>query len=214
MADEPQTGDEQTVPMAEFKSLQRKLDRASKKAAKAEERAESLEAGQGRTEDLLEGLATLMTEGDAESTARAQTLVNTNSARRTADTSAAQLTARLGQTIDDADENWDDVKFDSARNVLRDMNSSGDMSRGSEAERLVKEAIEASSTESYEERLEREVQAAVLKDRQDSGRVDTTESASTDARVRFSDLTNMDPKQGVGAMRETTKKALDQLFKG
>ena len=216
MADGEQT-EEQTVSMTDYKSLQRKFDRASKKAAKAEERAESLESGQTRSADFMQELAAILTEGDAEATAKVATLINTTETRQTADTSAAQLTARLNQTLDDAGEDWDDAKFDSARTVLDEINKSGDMARGYEAERLIRDAIKGdgdSNEGTTEEKVQAAVDAAVLKDRQDHGRVDTQDSAATTAggQVTPQDLSSMNPKtQGTKAMREINEKALSQL---
>ncbi len=216
MADGEQT-EEQTVSMADYKSLQRKLDKASKKAAQAEERAESLESGQSRGEDFMKEFASILTEGDEAATAKVAALINTIETRQTADTSAAQLTVRLNQILDEAGEDVNDAKFDSARTVLDEINKSGDMARGYEAERLIRDAIKGdgdSNEGTTEEKVQAAVDAAVLKDRQEHGRVDTKDSAATTAggQVTPQDLSSMNPKvQGTKAMRELNEKALSQL---
>lgn len=214
MADneEAQNDVEETISMVEYKKLQRKLTRASNKAAAAQERAESLESGQARVEDMLGDIASLVAEGDEGLSTKAVKLKETIFSRRTADGTAAQLTAKLNQTLDDAGEDWDDDKFDSARKVIKEIGDSGDMSRAPEAERLIREAIEG-ETDSISDQVEKAVADALLKDRQEHGRVDTRDSASsTSPKVRYSDLSRMDPKEGVGSMRDITKQALDQMF--
>lgn len=209
MADDDTTGqDADTIPMAEHKNLQRKFDRLSKKLAKTTERAETSESGQDRLESLMVGIAEALTDGDDTSTARVKELVAQNTTQKSADATAAQLTARLDQAVDDAGEDWEDGKFDAARAVLAEIQTSGDLTRGHEVERLIRDA-----TSTEDESVEDKIKAAVLADRQSTGRVDTNESSATSGKVRFGDITSMNPKaEGIGSMREKMKKALDQFY--
>ena len=212
MADDDQ--DVQTVPMAEHKALQRKLTKAQSRAVDAIKRAESLEAGQSRMQDTLTGMMEIITEGDADAGAKVKALINTTEARKSADTSAATLTARLDGIVEDSDNVWEDSKFDAARAVVEEIEKSGDLSHGYEAERLIKDAIESTSTDddSFEDRVEKAAAEAVLKDRQELGRVDTKDSASTSTRVTYADVGNLNPKAGKKANKESMDAALDQYF--
>jgi hypothetical protein len=204
--------DAENISASEYKKLQRKYDRRNTTARKAEERVEGLEAGMSRLETLVEGLTALVAQTDDDLRQPAAELVNSNASRRSADDTSAQLTARLNQSIEDADEDWEDEKFDDARRVLDEINASGDLSRASEVERLIGQAIDPKSETSLEERIEEAVSRAVHGERRVANRVDTGETTvRTGGQVTRSDLANLDPREGLDAMRARVNQALDQI---
>lgn len=209
---EEQDGD-RTVPEAEYKKLQRKLNKVTAKWQDSEARNAEMTSAATRTESMVEGLADLVAGSDVQLKTKADDLVKRNAAQRGSDTSAAQGTARLEQKIDAADEDWEDTKFDLARRRLEEINDSGDHSRLGEVERLIDEAI-APSEEDVDARIEAAVAKALLGDKQERTRVDNTTSTAIEGKVRFSDLAAINPStQSPAEMAEINKKALDQMFK-
>ena len=128
--------DAENVSASDYKKLQRKYDRRNNTAKKAEERVEGLESSMSRLESLVEGLTALVVASDDSLRDAGRELVDNNASRRSADETSAQLTARLNQSLEDADEEWADEKFDAARRVLDEINASGDLARASEVESI------------------------------------------------------------------------------
>ena len=129
--------DAENVSASDYKTLQRKYDRRNNTAKKAEERVEGLESSMSRHESLVEGLTALVVASDDSLRDAGRELVDNNASRRSADETSAQLTARLNQSLEDADEEWADEKFDAARRVLDEINASGDLARASEVESII-----------------------------------------------------------------------------
>ena len=200
----------ETVPASEYKKLQRKYDRRNMSARKSEERIEGLESGVSRLEHLIEGLTTLVAATDDGLKPVATDLLAKNTSRRASDTTSSQLQARLNQLVEDADESWDDKKFDSARRILTEINTSGDLTRAGEFESAVRAAISPPVT--TDEVVAAAVAKALLEVKKDSAKVDTgTTTVIASGKVRLADVANLDPRKGVKAMRETMKAALDQM---
>ena len=204
--------DAETISASEYKKLQRKYDRRNTTARKAEERVEGLEAGMSRLESLVEGLTALVAQTDDDLRPAAADLVNQNASRRSADDTSAQLTARLNQSLEDADADWEDERFDNARRVLDEINASGDLARASEVEQLIRQVIDPQDETSLEERIEEAVSRAIHGERRVTNRVDTGQTTvRTGGTVTRSDLANLDPRQGLDALRAKVNQALDQI---
>ena len=204
--------DAETISASEYKKLQRKYDRRNTTARKAEERVEGLEAGMSRLESLVEGLTALVAQTDDDLRPAAADLVNQNASRRSADDTSAQLTARLNQSLEDADADWEDERFDNARRVLDEINASGDLARASEVEQLIRQVIDPQDETSLEERIEEAVSRAIHGERRVTNRVDTGQTTvRTGGTVTRSDLANLDPRQGLDNLRAKVNQALDQI---
>ena len=204
--------DAETISASEYKKLQRKYERRNTTARKAEERVEGLEAGMSRLESLVEGLTALVAQTDDDLRPAAADLVNQNHSRRSADDTSAQLTARLNQSLEDADADWEDERFDDARRVLDEINASGDLARASEVEQLIKQVIDPQDETSLEERIEEAVSRAIHGERRVTNRVDTGQTTvRTGGTVTRSDLANLDPRQGLDNLRAKVNQALDQI---
>ena len=204
--------DAETISASEYKKLQRKYDRRNTTARKAEERVEGLEAGMSRLESLVEGLTALVAQTDDDLRPAAADLVNQNASRRSADDTSAQLTARLNQSLEDADADWEDERFDDARRVLDEINASGDLARASEVEQLIRQVIDPQDETSLEERIEEAVSRAIHGERRVTNRVDTGQTTvRTGGTVTRSDLANLDPRQGLDNLRAKVNQALDQI---
>ena len=86
--------------------------------------------------------------------------------------------------------------------------SRGTLNRLSEVRRLTQEALSSSSTTDTDARI----QEAILKDRQEHGRVDTGSSVGGGQRYTRQDVENLDPiALGVKGMREELEKVYDQM---
>jgi hypothetical protein len=204
--------DAETISASEYKKLQRKYERRNNTARKSEERVEGLESGMARLESLVEGLTALVVATDDDLRVAGKELVDTNASRRSADETSAQLTARLNQSLEEADESWEDEKFDDARRVLDEINANGDLTRASEVENLISRAINPQSETSLEERIEEAVSRAIHGERRVASRVDTGETTvRTGGTVTRGDLANLDPRQGLDALRAKVNQALDQI---
>jgi len=204
--------DAEMISASEYKKLQRKYDRRNTTARKAEERVEGLEASMSRLESLVEGLTALVAQTDDDLRPAAADLVNQNASRRSADDTSAQLTARLNQSLEDADADWEDERFDDARRVLDEINASGDLARASEVEQLIRQVIDPKDETSLEERIEEAVSRAIHGERQVTNRVDTGQTTvRTGGTVTRGDLANLDPRQGLDNLRAKVNQALDQI---
>ena len=204
--------DAENVSASEYKKLQRKYERRNTTAKKAEERVEGLESGMSRLESLVEGLTALVVATDDSLRDAGRELVDNNASRRSADETSAQLTARMNQSLEEADEEWGDEKFDAARRVLDEINASGDLARASEVESLINQAINPQDETSLEERIEEAVSRAIHGERRVANRVDTGQTTvRTGGTVTRSDLANLDPRQGLDALRAKVNQALDQI---
>lgn len=213
MPDDDKSSDDsvETISMSEYKKLQRKYDRRNSSARHSEEQVETLAASVARIESVLLGLTGLVAT-DEDLKPIATTLVEQNSQRQTADTSSAQLKARLTQIIDDADEDWGDEKFDEASKVLDEINESGDLSRASEVERLIREAVTVKESRTVEEQITAAVEQILQGKHVEASRVDTGKSTARTGNVTRQELSQLDPRGGIAAMRAKTNAALDQLF--
>jgi len=194
----------------EYKKLQRKLNRQQNKSRDNAQRMAEIEAGQRRTEQLLDAVLDAATSGDDDLTAKALATRRELESQRSSDTTAAQFEAELNQILDDNETDWkSDDRLSEARRLLEEVNRTGDISRLSEVKRLTQEAL-SSSEETGD--IDNRIQDAILKDRQDHGRVDTGTSVGGGQRFTRNDVANLDPiKLGVRGMREVLDKVYDQM---
>ena len=195
----------------EYKQLQRKFNRNLTKGKETGLRIAELEAGQKRAESLLEALLETTTSfGDENTVERTRETMRELNDRRRNDSTAAQFEAELNGILDEFDVDWDsDNRLDSARRLLDEVNQSGELHRLSEGRRLTQEALTSSSPN---ETTESQIQQAILKDRQEHGRVDTGSSVGGGQRLTRQDVANLDPiKLGVRGMREELEKVYDQM---
>jgi hypothetical protein len=214
MADDETTVDTQTGSdtdwEGEYKKLQRKLNRQQGKSRDETQRMAELEAGQRRTEQLLQVILEAASAGDETLQARARDAQRDFDSQRSSDTTAAQFEAELNQLLDSNETEWSDSRLDEARRLLDEVNRTGDLARLSEVRRLTQEALKDSGTS--EDDIDSRIQDAILKDRQDHGRVDTGESVSKGQRYTREDVANLDPVAlGVRGMREALNKVYDQM---
>ena len=195
----------------EYKQLQRKFNRNLTKSKDTGLRIAELESGQKRAEQLLESLLqTTSSFGDESTEERTRGILRELNDQRRNDTTAAQFEAELNGVLDEFDVDWSsDERLADARRMLNEVNQSGDLSRLSEVRRLTQEALTpASSSEDVDDRI----QEAILKDRQEHGRVDTGSSVGGGQRLTRQDVANLDPiKLGVRGMREELEKVYDQM---
>ena len=194
----------------EYKKLQRKLNRQQNKSRDNAQRMAEIEAGQRRAEQLLDAVLEAATSGDDDLTAKALATRRELESQRSSDTTAAQFEAELNQILDDNETDWgSDDRLTEARRLLEEVNRTGDMTRLSEVRRLTQEAL-SSSEETGD--IDNRIQDAILKDRQDHGRVDTGTSVGGGQRFTRNDVANLDPiKLGVRGMREVLDKVYDQM---
>jgi len=195
----------------EYKKLQKKYNRRNKSAKEAESRIVILESGVSRIESALEGLTNLIVGDDVQLKSSAEHYIGDMSARRNSDNTVGELQARLNQTLDEADEDWDDVKFDNARRALHDINESGDYTRGPEVERLIQSAISGQEDDrSVQEQIDAAVAAAEQSWQKEVGRVDTGDSSSKGGPVSRRDLTWKEG-ESINDFRARVKSAHDQI---
>jgi hypothetical protein len=195
----------------EYKKLQRKFNRNLTKAKDTGVRIAELEAGQKRAEGLLQSLLeTTSSFGDETVVERTRETMRGLEDQRRNDTTAAQFEGELNSLLDEYDVDWSsDDRLDGARRLLDEVNQSGDLYRLSEVRRLTQEAL---SLNSSSESTESQIQEAILKDRQEHGRVDTGSSVGGGQRLTRQDVANLDPiKLGVKGMREELDKVYDQM---
>jgi len=128
--------------------------------------------------------------------------------QRRNDTNAAQFEAELNSLLETHEVDWNDERLVDARSLLDEVNQSGDLTRLSEVRRLTQEALTTNLPGNTDERI----QEAILKDRQDHGRVDTGTSVGGGQRFTRQDVANLDPiKLGAKGMREELDKVYDQM---
>jgi len=195
----------------EYKKLQRKLNRNLTKNRDTGLRIAELEAGQKRAESLLEALLeTTSSFGDENIAERTRETMRGFQDQRRNDTTAAQFEAELNNLLDENEADWSsDERLESARRLLDEVNQSGDLHRLSEVRRLTQEALASSPGG---EITDDKIQEAILKDRQEHGRVDTGSSVGGGQRFTRNDVANLDPIQlGVRGMREELDKVYDQM---
>jgi len=194
----------------EYKKLQRKLNRQQNKSRDNAQRMAEIEAGQRRTEQLLDAVLDAATSGDDDLTAKALATRRELESQRSSDTTAAQFEAELNQILDDNETDWkSDDRLSEARRLLEEVNRTGDLSRLSEVRRLTQEAL-GSSEETGD--IDNRIQDAILKDRQEHGRVDTGTSVGGGQRFTRQNVADLDPiKLGVRGMREVLDKVYDQM---
>jgi len=194
----------------EYKKLQRKLNRQQNKSRDNAQRMAEIEAGQRRAEQLLDAVLEAATSGDDDLTAKALAMRRELESQKGSDSTAARFESELNQYLDDNDADWgSDDRLSEARRLLEEVNRTGDISRLSEVKRLTQEAL-SSSEETGD--IDNRIQDAILKDRQDHGRVDTGTSVGGGQRFTRNDVANLDPiKLGVRGMREVLDKVYDQM---
>ena len=194
----------------EYKKLQRKLNRQQNKSRDNAQRMAEIEAGQRRAEQLLDAVLEAATSGDDDLTAKALAMRRELESQKGSDSTAARFEAELNQILDDNETDWkSDDRLSEARRLLEEVNSTGDLSRLSEVRRLTQEAL-GSSEETGD--IDNRIQDAILKDRQDHGRVDTGTSVGGGQRFTRQDVADLDPiKLGVSGMREVLDKVYDQM---
>ena len=195
----------------EYKKLQRKFNRNLTKARDTGVRIAELESGQKRAEVLLQTLLeTTGSFGDESVLERTREAVRGLDDQRRNDTTAAQFEGELNNMLDEFDVDWTtDERLEGARRLLDEVNQSGDIYRLSEVKRLTQEALASGSVG---ESTDTQIQEAILKDRQEHGRVDTGTSVGGGQRYTRQDVENLDPiKLGVRGMREELDKVYDQM---
>ena len=194
----------------EYKKLQRKLNRQQSKSRDGTQRMAALEAGQRRTEHLLEAVLDAATLGNDELMDKASTVRRELASQRSSDSTAARFESELNQFLDDNDADWgSDERLTEARRLLEEVNRTGDVSRLSEVKRLTLEAL---STNEGNGDIDGRIQDAILKDRQAHGRVDTGTSVGGGQRFTRQDVADLDPvKLGVRGMRDVLDKVYDQM---
>ena len=194
----------------EYKKLQRKLNRQQSKSRDGTQRMAELEAGQRRTEHLLEAVLDAATLGNDELMDKASTVRRELASQRSSDSTAARFESELNQFLDDNDADWgSDERLTEARRLLEEVNRTGDVSRLSEVKRLTQEAL---STNEGNGDIDGRIQDAILKDRQAHGRVDTGTSVGGGQRFTRQDVADLDPvKLGVRGMRDVLDKVYDQM---
>ena len=194
----------------EYKKLQRKLNRQQSKSRDGTQRMAELEAGQRRTEHLLEAVLAAATLGNDELMDKASTVRRELASQRSSDSTAARFESELNQFLDDNDADWgSDERLTEARRLLEEVNRTGDVSRLSEVKRLTQEAL---STNEGNGDIDGRIQDAILKDRQAHGRVDTGTSVGGGQRFTRQDVADLDPvKLGVRGMRDVLDKVYDQM---
>ena len=194
----------------EYKKLQRKLNRQQNKTRDSSQRMAEIEAGQRRAEQLLEAVLEAATSGDDDLMAKASSIRRELESQKSSDSTAAQFEAELNQMLDDNEADWtSDDRLSEARRLLEEVNRTGDLSRLSEVRRLTQEALGSSEGNGD---VDTRIQDAILKDRQDHGRVDTGTSVGGGQRFTRNDVANLDPiKLGVSGMREVLDKVYDQM---
>ena len=195
----------------EYKKLQRKFNRNLTKARDTGVRIAELESGQKRAEVLLQTLLeTTGSFGDESVLERTREAVRGLDDQRKNDTTAAQFEGELNNMLDEFDVDWTtDERLEGARRLLDEVNQSGDIYRLSEVKRLTQEALASSPGG---EITDDKIQEAILKDRQEHGRVDTGSSVGGGQRFTRNDVANLDPiKLGVSGMREVLDKVYDQM---
>ena len=195
----------------EYKQLQRKYNRNLTKGKDTGVRLAELELSQKRAEQMLEALLeTTSSFGDESLAERTKETMRGLQDQRRNDSTAAQFEAELNGLLDEFDVDWSsDDRLESARKLLDEVNQSGDLYRLSEVRRLTQEALTSSSPS---ESTESQIQEAILRDRQEHGRVDTGSSVGGGQRLTREDVANLDPiKLGVRGMREELEKVYDQM---
>ena len=208
IVDTPQGSD--TDWEGEYKKLQRKYNRNLTKNKDTGLRIAELESGQKRAEQLLQALLETTTSfGDESLQERTRATMRSYEDQRRNDSTAAQFEAELNSVLDEHDVDWStDDRLASARRLLDEVNQSGDLHRLSEVSRLTHEALSSSPPND----LDTKIQDAILKDRQEHGRVDTGSSVGGGQRLTRQDVANLDPvKLGVRGLREELNKVYDQM---
>ncbi len=192
----------------EYKQLQRKYNRNLTKSKESSLRLAELEAGMKRSEQLMQTLfETTSSFGDEDVRERARTTLRDFDDQRRNDSTAARFEADMSSLLDENEANWDDERLAGARRLLDEVNQTGDLTRLSEVSRLTHEALASGGTNTDER-----IQEAILKDRQEHGRVDTGSSVGGGQRLTRQDVANLDPiKLGVRGMREELNKVYDQM---
>ena len=195
----------------EYKQLQRKYNRNLTKGKDTGVRLAELELSQKRAEQMLEALLeTTSSFGDESLAERTKETMRGLQDQRRNDSTAAQFEAELNGLLDEFDVDWSsDDRLESARKLLDEVNQSGDLYRLSEVRRLTQEALTSSSPS---ESTESQIQEAILRDRQEHGRVATGSSVGGGQRLTREDVANLAPiKLGVRGMREELEKVYDQM---
>ena len=192
----------------EYKQLQRKFNRNLTKSKESSLRLAELEAGMKRSEQLMQTLLeTTSSFGDEDVRERARTTLRDFDDQRRNDSTAARFEADMSSLLDENDANWDDERLAGARRLLDEVNQTGDLNRLTEVSRLTHEALASGGTDT-----DSRIQEAILKDRQEHGRVDTGASVGGGQRLTRQDVANLDPiKLGVRGMREELAKVYDQM---
>ena len=190
-----------------YKQLQRKYNRQQTKTREATQKLAELESGQRRIEQLLDTVLDAATMGDEQLSGRARELRGELDSQRSNDKTAAQFEYELNSILEDNDTDWQDDRLSEARRLLDDINSKGDLTRLHEVRRLTQDAFQDQGTD-----VDSKIQEAILKDRQDHGRVDTGTSVGGGQRFTRQDVADLDPiKLGVKGMREVLDKVYDQM---
>ena len=190
-----------------YKQLQRKYNRQQTKTREATQRMAELESGQRRIEQLLDTVLDAATMGDEQLSGRARELRGELDSQRSNDKTAAQFEYELNTMLEDNDTDWQDERLVEARRLLDDINSTGDLNRLHEVKRLTQDAFQDQGAD-----VDTKIQDAILRDRQEHGRVDTGSSVGGGQRFTRQDVAGLDPiKLGVKGMREVLDKVYDQM---
>ena len=190
-----------------YKQLQRKYNRQQTKTREATQWMAELESGQRRIEQLLDTVLDAATMGDEQLSGRARELRGELDSQRSNDKTAAQFEYELNAMLDDNDTDWQDERLVEARRLLDDINSTGDLNRLHEVKRLTQDAFQDQGAD-----VDTKIQDAILRDRQEHGRVDTGSSVGGGQRFTRQDVADLDPiKLGGRGMRDVLDKVYDQM---
>ena len=188
MADEGtadgQTGDAGTVSLAEYKSLQRKLDRANRSNKETVKEMAEIRAAQMRNEALTVSVLEMFGATDESLKPAVDGIKNQLSNQRQTDATTTGAEAQLRQTLDEADLDWESDKLGEARRVLSEYKRTGNVGLVPEIQRLVETAAKGGDQlaggSKTDEEIEAMVQSRILDDRKATGRVDTGQSTAGD----------------------------------
>jgi predicted transcriptional regulator len=209
MPEEPVESTE-TIPIARYKQLQRQYDKRNATARKAEERVDGLEAGQARQEALLKGIINMFGSTEQDLSPEARRLLSANDAQHETDITATNLTGKFNQMIEHADEDWENEKFNAARRVLDEINTSGNLARAPEVERLIQEALGTLDSRPVAEQVQEAVAKALHNERNENSRVDTRSTSVAGGPISRSTLQNGDLRN-MDSFKANLNKALEQL---
>lgn len=195
----------------EYKKLQRKLNRQNTRHEDLARQLADSEASSRRIESMVEKALDLFSMGDADATRDLGVFRETLASQRTQDDTTAQAQARLSAILSNSDIDIDeDPRLEGARQMISVVNKTGNLDLLDQIEKEVQGVV--AGFDDTDGTVDNQIQQAVLTDRREHGRVDTGQTtAPRSERLTYSDIGNLDPNDGVPALREKMNRALDQL---